>query len=86
MKGRSCLPNDPKIIVCICFGAFWICNKMLSYDRITVHFRMIVFTHEMSINCMIEDYFVFFEANEVLLGIFLLTTRRQLIGVCCVAH
>ena len=24
MKGRSCLPNDPKIIVCICFGAFWI--------------------------------------------------------------
>ena len=24
MKGRSSLPNDPKIIVCICFGAFWI--------------------------------------------------------------
>ena len=24
MKGRSALPNDPKIIVCICFGAFWI--------------------------------------------------------------
>ena len=23
-KGRSALPNDPKIIVCICFGAFWI--------------------------------------------------------------
>ena len=22
MKGRSRLPNDPKIIVCICFGAF----------------------------------------------------------------
>ena len=45
MKGRSCLPNDPKIIVCICFGAFWICNKMLSYGRITFHFRNRVFTH-----------------------------------------
>ena len=26
MKLRSCLPNDPKIIICICFGAFWIFN------------------------------------------------------------
>ena len=45
MKGRSCLPNDPKIIVCICFGAFWICNKMLFYGRITVHLGNRVFTH-----------------------------------------
>ena len=27
MKGRSCFPSDPKIIVCICFGAFWIGNR-----------------------------------------------------------
>ena len=27
MKGRSSLPNDPKIIVGICSGAFWICNR-----------------------------------------------------------
>ena len=26
LKRQSCLPNDPKIVVCICFGAFWICN------------------------------------------------------------
>ena len=24
MKRWSCLPNDPKFVVCICFGAFWI--------------------------------------------------------------
>ena len=45
MKGQSCLPNDPKIIVCICFGAFWICNKMLSYGRITIHFSIIAIAH-----------------------------------------
>ena len=45
MKGRSCLPSDPKIIICICFGAFWICNKMMSYGRITSHFRIIFFAH-----------------------------------------
>ena len=42
MKGRSCLPNDPMIIVCICFGAFWIC-KMLSYGRHTINFRIFLF-------------------------------------------
>ena len=30
---------DPKIIVCVYFGAFWICNKMLFYGRLTFHFR-----------------------------------------------
>ena len=45
MKRRSCLPNDPKIVVCICFGAFWICNKVLSYGRLTINFRLVVFTY-----------------------------------------
>ena len=43
MKGRSCLPNDPKIIVRICFGAFWVCNKMMSYGRLTINFSIVVF-------------------------------------------
>ena len=45
MKGRSCLPNDAKIFTCICFGAFWIVDEMLSYGRITSHFRIIAFAH-----------------------------------------
>ena len=46
MKRRSRLPNDPKIVVCICFGAFWICNKVLSYGRLTINFRIVLFTHK----------------------------------------
>ena len=45
MKRRSCLPNDPKIFVCICFVAFWICNKVLSYGRLTINFRIIALTY-----------------------------------------
>ena len=45
MKRQSCLPNDPKIVVSICFGAFWICNKVLSYGRLTINFRVVVFTY-----------------------------------------
>ena len=45
MKRRCCLPNDPKIVVCICIGAFWICNKVLSYGRLTINFRIVIFTH-----------------------------------------
>ena len=45
MKRRSFLPNGPKIAVCICFGAFWICNKVLSYGRLTINFRLVVFTY-----------------------------------------
>ena len=45
MNGQSYLPNDPKIIVCICFGAFWICNKMLSYGRLTTNCRIVVFKY-----------------------------------------
>ena len=45
MKGWSCLPNDPKIIVCICSGGFWVFDEMLSYGRITFHFRIRVFRH-----------------------------------------
>ena len=26
---KICLPNDPKIIICICFGAFWICGFVI---------------------------------------------------------
>ena len=40
MKRRSFLPNDPKIVVCIYFGAFWICNKVFSYGRLTINFRI----------------------------------------------
>ena len=43
MKGRSALPNDPKIIFCICFGAFWIRKKVLSYGRLTIDFGIVVF-------------------------------------------
>ena len=43
MKGRSSLPNDPKIIVCICFGAFWIRKKVLSFGRLTIDFGIVVF-------------------------------------------
>ena len=43
MEGRSCLLNDPKIIVRIRFGAFWVCNKMLSYGRLTIIFSIVVF-------------------------------------------
>ena len=42
---RSCLSNDPKIVVCICSGAIWICNKVLSYGRLTINFRLVVFTY-----------------------------------------
>ena len=49
MKGRSCLPNDAKFIVCICFGAFLMCSKMLSYCRITGHYRISVFAHTRSL-------------------------------------
>ena len=43
MKGRSSLPNDPKIIVCICFGAFWICKYVLPYGRLTIDFGIVAF-------------------------------------------
>ena len=39
------LAYDPKIIVWICSGVFWIFDEMLSYGRITFHFRIRVFTH-----------------------------------------
>ena len=45
MKGLSCSPNDQEIIVYICFGTFWVLDENLSYDRITIHFRIRVFTH-----------------------------------------
>ena len=46
MKRRSCLPNDPKIVVCISFGTFWICNKvLLSYGRLTINFSIVLFTY-----------------------------------------
>ena len=45
MKRRFCLPNDPKIVVCICFGAFWICNKVLSYGRLTIIFEIVLFKY-----------------------------------------
>ena len=34
-----------RTIVCIGFGAFWICNKMLSYGRLTNKFRTDIFAH-----------------------------------------
>ena len=43
MKGRSGFPNDPKIIVSICFGAFWIRKQVLSYGRLTIDFGIVVF-------------------------------------------
>ena len=36
------LPNDPKLVVRVCFGAFWVCNKMLSYGRLTINFSIVV--------------------------------------------
>ena len=45
MKLLTRLPNNPKIIVGICFGEFWICNKMLSHGRLTINFSTDVFTH-----------------------------------------
>ena len=39
------LPNDPKIVVCICFGAFWICNKVLSYGRLIINVRIVLFAY-----------------------------------------
>ena len=47
MNGRSRLPNDPKIIVRIYFGAFWVCNKMLSYGRLTINFSIVAFAQAM---------------------------------------
>ena len=41
---RTILPNNRKIIVWICFGAFWIFNEM-SYGQIKYHFRNRVFTY-----------------------------------------
>ena len=42
MKRRSCLPNDPKIVVCICFGAFWICDKLSVCQNYVAVFRAVV--------------------------------------------
>ena len=38
------MPNDAKIVVCM-FGAFWVCNKVLSYGRLTINFRIVLFTY-----------------------------------------
>ena len=43
IEGRFRLPNDPKIIVRICFGAFWVCNTMFSYGRLTTTCSIVVF-------------------------------------------
>ena len=34
MKGRSCLPHDPEIIVRLCISPFWVCNEILSYGHL----------------------------------------------------
>ena len=39
------LANDPKIVICICFGAFWICNKVLCDGGLTINCRLVVFTY-----------------------------------------
>ena len=36
MEVRSCLPSDAKIIVCICFGAFWVFEEMLSFGALFI--------------------------------------------------
>ena len=83
MKGRSCLPNDPKIIVCICFGPFWICNKMLSYGRITFHFRIRVFTHTRWHNTLSsapQDHYRFLDINFFYLFTFTAFDRLLITG------
>ena len=55
MERRFCLPNDPKFAF-ICFGAFWICNKVLSYGQLTINFSIVLRTTNNSKSRMRKIY------------------------------